>query len=387
MRPLSAVLALGLMAAPLAQANDGQERVLRVRVEKSLPKVELKGVSLRVQGEGEEWSHKGLNEVTITWREGRFRIRDKYSDLSAKLSGNRLRIRGAFLQFGGKRVTDEVRVVRRPGDRLDVIVMMPLEHYLAGVIPAEMPLNWPREALKAQAVAARSFALKMASQRRGNDFDLDTSVYDQVHRFEEDLKLHPDKKSKLKRIIDETAGKILLDERDKILKAFYSADCGCTSEDPKYVWGEVTSFTAIKDPSCDKRKPKSWKLVIPRQELRERLLSALKLPVNGILRTLHIGSRSPSGRVATVVAVVESAGKTISNRFSSQEFRRLIGFSKVRSTDFSLQWWGEELHIDGQGIGHGVGLCQYGARFLALSGSSYEDILRTYYPLAKISSL
>lgn len=388
MRTIGAVLTLQLLAAPaLSEAAVGRESVLRVRVQKSVSRVELKGVSLRVFGDGSEWSHHGISEVDIRWSNGRFRVRDKHSDLSAKLTADEVSVRGAFLQLNGKRVTDEVRVIRRSGGRLDVIVMMPVEHYLAGVIPAEMPLNWPREALKAQAVAARSFALKMASQRRNQSFDLDTTVYDQVHRFEEDLALEPDKKSKLKRIIDETSGKILLDESDRVLKAFYSADCGCSSEDPKYVWGEVSSFAAVRDPTCEKRKPKTWTLVIPRQELRARLMGALKLPVDGVLSTLHIGARSPSGRVSMVVAVVEAEGKTVSNRLSSQEFRRLVGFNKVRSTDFSLRWLGNELHISGQGVGHGVGLCQYGARTLAQSGSSYEDILRTYYPRAKIGSL
>ncbi len=388
MRTIGALLAFSFFtSATASEAPAGRESILRVRVQKSVARVELKGVSLRVQGENSEWSHLGLSEVEIRSAGGWFRVRDRHSPMSAKLSGESVNVRGAFLQLNGKRVTDEVRIIRRSSGRLDVIVLMPLEHYLAGVIPAEMPLNWPREALKAQAVAARSFALKMASQRKNQSFDLDTTVYDQVHRFEEDLALHPEKKSKLKRIIDETSGKILLDESDRVLKAFYSADCGCSSEDPKYVWGEVSSFTSVRDPNCGKRKPKSWTFIIPRQELRARLMGSLNLPPDGLLRSLHVGARSPSGRVSMVVAVVEAAGKSVSNRLSSQEFRRVVGFDKVRSTDFSLQWLGHELHIRGQGVGHGVGLCQYGARMLAQSGSSYEDILRTYYPRAKIGSL
>ncbi len=378
-------IALAFCALTISAVAEARE--LRVRVHKGVSAVELRGVSLNLAGEEAHWGTYGHSRLQVRWVNGHFKIKDRSSALTAKLAGTTLSIRGAFLQLAGKRVTDEVRIFRRSSGLLDVIVMMPVEDYLAGVIPAEMPLNWPSEALKAQAVAARSFALKVASQRRNRSFDLDTSVYDQVHRFEEDLALHPEKKTKLKNIIESTSGEVLLDEGDKILKAFYSADCGCSSEDPKYVWGEVSSFSSVKDPTCGMRKPKVWNLKIDRQELRAKLMNSLKLPTDARLKTLHIGGRSPSGRVSSVVAVVESGGKIVSNRLTSQDFRGLIGFNKVRSTDFSLEWVADVLYIRGQGVGHGVGLCQYGARTLAQSGSSYTDILKLYYPRAKLKAL
>lgn len=387
MRNFAAALAVTVCTSAFASANEAN--VLRVRVQTAKSRVELRGVSLKLDGEihGARWTTHGLAHLDIKWSNGYFKIKEKNSALTAKLAGNSLHIRGAFMQLNGKRVTDELRILRRSTGLMDVVVVMPLEEYLAGVIPAEMPLNWPSEALKAQAVAARSFALKVASQRRNKSFDLDTTVYDQVHRFEEDLALHPEKKEKLKRVIDATLGEVLLDESDKILKAFYSADCGCSSEDPKYVWGEVSSFSAVKDPTCLKRKPKSWELVINKRDLRSRLMKELNLPPDGVIRGLHIGGRSPSGRVSSVIAVVEASGKIVTNKLSSQVFRKLVGFDKVRSTDFALDWQADVLHIKGQGVGHGVGLCQYGARILAQDGSSYQDILKTYYPRAKIKTL
>ncbi len=362
--------------------------VLRVRVLKSLPRIQVRGVSLQLDSNEFQWATLGLASLNITWSKGYWRLKMVGAPVTASFEGDTLIVKGAFLQMQGKRVTDELRVVHRANGNMDVIVVMPVEEYLAGVIPSEMPINWPSEALKAQAVAARSFALRMANVRRHQSFDLDSTVFDQVHRFEEELALKPSIKNKLARVISETSGQILRDDSDKILKAFYSADCGCTSEDPKYVWGGTDSnFESVKDPTCSQRRVKAWELTIDRPELRKRLMSALKLPVGASLRTLHIGGRSPSGRVSSVVAAVDNDGKIESKILSSQDFRRLIGFTKIRSTDFSLQWLGERLHIRGQGDGHGVGLCQTGARTLAQNGASYHDILKLYYPRAKISSL
>jgi stage II sporulation protein D len=77
-------------------------------------------------------------------------------------------------------------------------------------------------------------------------------------------------------------------------------------------------------------------------------------------------------------------GQTQNVTLNSQEFRKIFGFQRIQSTDFSLRWQADELEITGQGSGHGVGLCQRGAKTLADGGSTYRDILRTYYPRAHV---
>lgn len=365
----------------------GAGETLRVRVLKSADRLQLRGVSMQLDSAEYQWATVGLTTLNIRWAKGYWRLQMADAPVTASFEGDTLTVRGAFLELDGKRLHDELRIVRKPSGRLDVIVVMPVEDYLAGVIPSEMPVHWPQEALKAQAVAARSFALRMKAIRRSWTFDVDTTVFDQVHRFEEEMDLTPRIKTKLKQVIRETSGEILIDESDRILKAFYSADCGCASEDPKFVWGVDTNFHSVKDPTCGMRKTKEWDLVISRPELRRRLLSILQMKETGLLKALHVGQRSPSGRVSTVVAAVEVEGKSENRVLSSQDFRRLIGFEKVKSTDFALKWLGDDLHIRGKGIGHGVGLCQTGARSLAQTGANYQDILKLYYPRAKIRSL
>lgn len=372
------------MLSPSALA--GGETV-RVRIHKGLHQAQVRGVSLHMEANEFEWHTVGLSALDIKWSKGFWRMKQTDAPVTASFEGDVLLVKGAFLQLQGRRVTDELRFVRKDGGRIDVVAVIPIEEYLAGVIPSEMPVHWPKEALKAQAVAARSFALRMKQVRRHQPFDLDSTVFDQVHRFEEEMNLKPKVKRKLKRVIAETSGQILRDRTDRVLPAFYSADCGCVSEDPKYVWGEDENFESVQDPTCEKRRPRQWQLTIERGELRKRLMGALKVPDTAAIKALHVGQRSPSGRVSTVMASVKVDGRTESRVLSSQDFRRLIGFDRVRSTDFSLKWIGDLLHIAGQGIGHGVGLCQTGARALAQGGANYHEILKLYYPKAKISSL
>lgn len=297
-----------------------------------------------------------------------------------------LTIRGQMVRLGVTSVPQNLELFANPKRGIDVISRLELETYLSGVLPSEMPAAWPLEALKAQAVAARSFVLRTAFERRGRHFDVDSSISDQVYKFITDVKEHPELAEKISRAIKETRGELLLDPQHRVLKAFYSADCGCQSEDPKFVWGKVADFESVKDPSCGMRKTSTWKLSLERSEVREKLVAAFGLPLGTGLHTLNVGGRTPSGRVAAVVALLDVDGKTRNIHMNSQEFRRIFGFERVRSTDFSLRWMADSLEVNGRGLGHGVGLCQRGAQALAGQGLDYRAILRLYYPKAKLVS-
>ncbi|NJL24524.1 MAG: SpoIID/LytB domain-containing protein [Calothrix sp. SM1_5_4] len=218
----------------------------------------------------------------------------------------------------------------------------------------------------------------------GRHFDVDSTIFDQVYRFLHEAEKHPEWKAKLTRAISETRGEVLLDDRRRILKAFYSADCGCRTEDPKFVWGKMDAFESVKDPSCKTRKPVSWSLNLERSEVRARLIAELNLPPGSTLRTIQVAGRTPSGRVAQLTVAMDVEGKTRNVSLSSQEFRRIFGFQKIRSAEFSLRWLADELQIAGTGFGHGVGMCQSGAKVLAAEGKDYREILKLYYPKANL---
>lgn len=372
-----------LLNCSLAGATD----FVRVRVFKNIPAVKLRGVNVEIRSAGYEsiWRAPGFSELNASVRSGKWRIESVDAPITARVDGSHLIIRGVFLEVGNRRVNDEVHLYKRDSGRVDVVVPIEIEEYLAGVIPSEMPIAWPVEALKAQTVAARSFVLDRARERRSKHFDVEPTIVDQVHRFTHEHDLSANKRAKLARVLKDTKGMVLHDSQGRVLRAFYSADCGCTSEDPRFVWGGTGEFVSVEDPSCKVRSPREWTLALDRQELRRLLIEELKLPGNSAIRALHVAGRTPSGRVAGVVAAIHNGKRSVAQKISAQDFRRIIGFTRVRSTDFSLDWTPDQLVIRGRGIGHGVGLCQTGAKALAESGMNFKEILKTYYPRATLS--
>jgi stage II sporulation protein D len=297
-----------------------------------------------------------------------------------------LQVQGVGMRLGLKPVPDHLTLVPTEKGTIDVVGELTLDAYLNGVISAEMPASWPMEALKAQAVAARSFALFMVHHHSGRDYDLEASVFDQAFNYEP-IPAQTESAQRVRRALDETRGDVLVDGARHVLKAYYSADCGCQSEDPKYVWGGRSDFMeSVKDPTCRLRQPVEWNFTVGRSEIRQKLIAALGISKNSDLRALHVANRTPSGRVNAVVMSWGASGDTQSTELTAQEFRRILGFHRVRSADFNISWMGDELQISGQGMGHGVGLCQRGARTLSEQGLNYKEILKFYYPRAVLAT-
>lgn len=363
---------------------------VRVRVRKNLNVLEVSGLGLKITPGSAFFDVSPVSSMTsvkITrTRAGEWRWRWSALKKQEKIKSERLWIRGEMVRIGDEPVPYDLEVVLNKRGQMDVVAWLDLEEYLAGVLPSEMPVAWPEEALKAQAVAARSFVLRMAKDRQRRHFDVDSTVYDQVFKFLHEVDTRPEWRRKLNRVLRETRGELVLDQNGKVLKAFYSADCGCQTEDPRYVWGPSANFQSVKDPTCEKRKVQTWNLTLKRHDVRASLLEALKVGSQADLRALHVAGRTPSGRVAKVVAALDVQGKPDRREMNSQEFRRIIGFDKIRSTDFQMQWVGTDLKIRGRGVGHGVGLCQTGAKHLASEGLNYREILKFYYPRAQLYS-
>lgn len=377
------------LAFALAHAKAADDTQIRVRVRRHLGAVDISGLGLKVTAGStffEVNPEPGLAKAKITrLKNGEWRLRWNLKR-DQKIHAERLWIRGEMIRVGLDPVPYDLELIPNGEWSIDVVAWMKLEDYLAGVLPSEMPVSWPEEALKAQAVAARSFVLKMAADRKSHDFDVDSTVFDQVFKFMQDVQSHRELKKKLARVLRETRGEVLTDHRGKVMKAFYSADCGCQTEDPRFVWGSVPSFQSVRDPTCARRKTRQWQVSLNREVVRTLLLQAMALPGDSELRALHVGARTPSGRVAEVAASFDVHGRTVGRTISSQDFRRIFGFGKIRSTNFKLQWLAKELKIHGQGIGHGVGLCQTGAKQLAEEGTPYRDILHFYYPQGRLQA-
>lgn len=267
-----------------------------------------------------------------------------------------------------------VRVATRSGHSMKV-KKLPLEKYLIGVLASEIPADWPLEAIKAQAVASRSYTLYRKNHPRSEKYDLEASTQDQVFG----------KKIKNRRLfaqaLHETANQVL-EENDHIVPAFFHSCCGGFSERGSEVWPEVTDQSVSHsrgDPYCENCPRYHWELPLSLSELNDLVGPGLgnRKPIVGI----DIESRNESGRVTSLVLHTEDH-KTF--HMAAPKFRETIGFTRLLSTLFDITHEDSKLWFRGKGAGHGVGLCQWGAKGMADAGKSYQEILEFYYPGAQL---
>jgi stage II sporulation protein D len=253
------------------------------------------------------------------------------------------------------------------------IVEMPLEKYVAAVLAGESSSFRSDEALKAMAVAARSYALRLRGRHASEGFDLCSTTHCQ--RVEPGL-VTP----RLDAAAGQTAGELLW-YQGKPAFASYSRNCGGVTEDASAVWSDLGApfLRSHPDPYCTRQGGTSWEWSGAAGEIAAALHSAqLKAPA-GMTR-ITITQRTPSGRAR--VLLLGGAGESVPVAASSFRFAmgRALGWNTVRSDRFDVSDAGGRLTFRGIGEGHGVGLCQRGADQMGREGTSYRDILAFYYP-------
>ena len=289
-----------------------------------------------------------------------------------------VKLRGRTLKINNKRYPGSIILYPLANNTIEVIAILDLESYLKGVLPSEMPASWPKEALKAQAVASRSYTLSLLRARRDYHYDLKSNVLDQVFNDFSSLGLNTYYKKKIIKIIQATRGEYMMKANYLPKKTYYHADCGGVTEEEKYVWGGKTPSLTVVDAFCPLSPFAKWSY-----DLRPNKLTNSFGNGSQKITDLKILSKTPSGRVDKIKVVFEKAPEEV---MSSQNFRKLLGFSKIKSTFFRIQKFKNLWHVWGKGHGHGVGMCQWGAKILARKGLKYQDILKHYYPLSKLSS-
>lgn len=251
---------------------------------------------------------------------------------------------------------------------LAVINQIDLETYVAGVVSGEVSPKWPLEALKAQAVAARTYVLYKQVENQQEPFDVFASVLDQVYHG------HAVRSESVLRAVAETKGHVVTYDRRPIYAAYSSTAAGPT-EDALYVW--ALNLPYLKGVNCpfDEQAPRyDWRTSFTfdflEQQLRKEGYAV------GTVATLTPYTFTPSGRVDRV-RLLHSQGEII---LRGQDLRRIVGYSKIFSTNFSIESMGAEVVVVGHGAGHAVGMCQWGMREMAELGYDYQSILRHYYP-------
>ena len=261
-----------------------------------------------------------------------------------------------------------VELRKKTNGLLLVVNDLDLEDYLKGVIAAEVPPNWEIDALKAQAVASRTYALN-EKRRYGNRpyhilATIDSQMYSGV-RSE-----YP----KAVLAVIETKGLVLVHE-GKLIPAFYHANCGGHTENASELWGIDAPYLKGVDCECQRiLKSELWekRFTIP------QFLDTLKragYPLSDI-SDISVASVTPAGRVKNV-ALRSKYGSTI---VPAEILRSALGSTVVPSLFFELELTDGEVVFSGRGKGHGVGLCQWGAHEMAGQGHDFRSILLHYYP-------
>ncbi len=270
---------------------------------------------------------------------------------------------------GGKmwNLRGPVEIQKLPGG-LAVINWIELEEYVAGVVSGEVSPKWPLESLKAQAVAARTYVLYKKVENESEPFDVVASVQDQVYHG------HAVRAESVQKAIQQTRGKVLTYEQRPIFSAYSSTAAGPT-EDALYVWAMDLPYLKGVECPFDERAPRyDWRTEFSWEFLEQRLQ---KEGYNvGKIATITPYTKTPAGRVDRL-RLLHSRGEII---LRGQDLRRVVGYSKIFSTQFSIESLGEKVVIVGHGAGHAVGMCQWGMREMAELGYDYRSILQHYYP-------
>ncbi|MDO8733922.1 MAG: SpoIID/LytB domain-containing protein, partial [Elusimicrobiota bacterium] len=295
--------------------------------------------------------------------------------------------------FGKKQIASDIKIVPRRTDqkitvagkrykgniilkinnrkKLTVINELGLEEYICGIMTKEVSPSWSFESLKAQAVVARTFAIKNLGKHGSNGFDLCSQTHCQVYGgFDSE-----DERSNT--AVYDTAGEILK-YNGEIINALYHSSCGGKTEDVRNVWNDSKTenpeyLTGVKCGFCGKDKWYNWSASILVKTVGSNLRSiGYKL---GDVKKIKTVGRTSSDRVKEIL-VEHSKGKLW---LRSNRFRMAMNPNIIRSANFTVKIKNGVAYFKGHGWGHGVGMCQWGAKGMAENGWDYKKILKHYY--------
>lgn len=264
-----------------------------------------------------------------------------------------------------------------------------LESYLGGLLSKEMNSKWPLEVLKAQAVAARTYAyhkiktLEVSKKSKGqNLFHIENSEKHQVSGDFFDVT------ASTKKATEETIGEILLDGKGKLTSVFFHASCGGKTLLPQQVWqNSVNGYRSVGCDFCNRSKKKNWNHKFRKGDLNKF--------VNWLIKEKYISENARFHKHKKKYIV--RSKKWDRNlrlylgdklyKIKKSHIRRFFGRFKIRSNNFDLKVKNGFVYLKGNGHGHGVGMCQLGALDLAKKGWSYKKILAHYLPGHKIQKI
>ena len=356
---------------PLIRVLISKSKNLRIRSDRSIPLIikgqnfsntKIKGLTLK----------KVSNRTTIFFDKNKQKIYDLKNNSKIEVKS----FDGRGIWVGQKRYSGVLNLLVNDSEIL-VINILGIEKYLYSVVGSEMPAKWPLEALKAQAIASRTYALK---QKGNNLYDIDSSQENQVYNGLESITY------KTSNAVRSTRS-LVLTYKNKLINALFHSSSGGITENSQDVWeNEYPYLSSVRD--FDKINPKlRWQKKFSNKELESLF------PEIGGIKKIEIINITNTGRIKNV----KLFGSYGSNEMSGVDLRKRLNLKsnfvrfkfiedkKVLSDNESSSVPNEKnLIVLGQGSGHGVGMSQWGARFMASKGIKAERILKHFYKGVKI---
>ena len=266
-----------------------------------------------------------------------------------------------------------VRVLRK---KTGVIESIPLEEYVMGVVAGEMPVSFEIEALKAQAVASRTYVMFQIEKNKKKDYDVVDTVLNQVYLDSKEMKKkwgdnYSKYMNKIKKAVEDTAYQYILYDGEIAETLFFSTSVGYTENSEEIFVSKVPYLRSVKS---------NWDQISPvfseksSYDLND-FLQLLKLEKNTQLNIKIIDTTS-TGRVNKI---------KINNKvFSGKQIANLLN---IRSSHFKISEYNGVVTVTTKGYGHGVGMSQYGAQGMAKEGYKYDEILKYYYTGIEIKKI
>ena len=259
---------------------------------------------------------------------------------------------------------------------------IPLEEYVRGSVPTEMPLGSDDvvagRLARLQAILARTYALASLGRHQRDGFDLCSSTHCQVYRPARD------QTSAIARLVaaavNDTRGVVITNGNGPI-EALFHADCGGHTSSATAVWGGPAPgyLAGVPDSFCPTEQRNHWRLTLEHDHLRRILNTDDRTAVGRRLRSVEVAERDEAGR-ATLIALLGGERRLVRAVHFRAVLSRQLGARAFRSARFEIRPSATGFQFTGQGFGHGVGLCQTGAIARARTGSTVEEIVAHYYP-------
>ncbi len=282
--------------------------------------------------------------------------------------------REELIRFQYNQHDEKIKVFREETGETEELYF---EDYIVGVLAGEMPANFELEALKAQAVAARSYALKKMLSENQADYDVIDTVANQVYQDEEELKErwgndYVSNMNKIKTAVLETKGEYIAYNGEVIEAFFFSTSSGKT-ENSEEVFTSARPYLKSVDSSWDAKVSPVFQ--VENDMSLHDFYTKLGLPYQDSLQ-IEVVKQTSTGRMKQV--------KINGTEMNASDVRQKLN---LKSTYFTMEQVGNNVHIQTKGYGHGVGMSQYGAEGMAREGKTYEEIIKHYYQGVEIKKL